>query len=311
MGEYTYQLQFGVHTLENKEVLPAGTTLTKEVLRKLNASGSGAPVRTLRLVDYGSIKQDLLEFFCQPPYDVIFCEKERINSILEVVHYASQPRPVLESLDFFREHDFYTYRHMLLVFALSILLAQKLLLVRDQQELMQAALASPAHDFGKICVPLDVLKKEKPLTLKERHMLEHHSLAGFVLLGYYSRNSLQLAARIARDHHERKDGSGYPLGIRLNDRVVEVVLVSDIYDALISPRPYRPTPYDNRTALEEICEKAKEGKISWDVVKTLVAINRKERPHYSECEVSKEKRGIPPPKNVYGLIADEMPASGL
>jgi HD-GYP domain-containing protein (c-di-GMP phosphodiesterase class II) len=304
-----YKLQFAVHTLDNKELLPAGTTLTEGLLEELSASGSGTEIKSVGLLEYGSIKQDLMEFFRQPPYHVIFCEKGRINTILEIVRNASQPLPVLESLDFFREYDFYTYRHMLLVSALSILLARELLPVRNQQELMQAALASSAHDFGKICVPLDVLKKDEPLLLKERHLLEHHALAGYVLLRYYSRNSSQLSARIARDHHERKDGSGYPLGIRLNDRVVEIVLVSDVYDALISPRPYRPFPYNNRTALEEICQKADEGKIPRDVVKALVAINRKESPHHSECRLSREKRGSPPPDNIYGLIANNTPSS--
>jgi HD-GYP domain-containing protein (c-di-GMP phosphodiesterase class II) len=306
MGEY--KLEFAVRTLEGKELLPAGTILNEGLLKELSASCSRPETKSASLLEYGTIKQDLMDFFCQPPYDAIFCDKEQIDAIFETVRDASQPLPVLEALDFFRRDDFYTYRHMLLVFALSIQLARELLLIGDHRDLMRAAFASPAHDFGKICVPMDVLKKKNPLTLEQRHMLEHHALAGYVLLRYYNRDVSQLSARIARDHHERKDGSGYPLGIRLEERVVEVVLVSDVYDALISPRPYRPSPYNNRTALEEICQKAEQGKMSWDVVKALVAVNRKARPHYSQCDVSKEKRGSPPPGNAYGITADD-PAS--
>ncbi|UCH97092.1 MAG: hypothetical protein JSV88_09640 [Candidatus Aminicenantes bacterium] len=80
---------------------------------------------------------------------------------------------------------------------------------------------------------------------------------------------------------------------------------SDIYDALISPRPYRPSSYDNRTALEEICQKANKGELNWDVVKALIACNRQEKPHYSECTLSKDNRGIPPPDSLYGIFADE------
>jgi len=118
------------------------------------------------------------------------------------------------------------------------------------------------------------------------------------------RRALELM-EVARDHHERRYGSGYPLGARLEDRLVEIVAVSDIYDALISPRPYRPVSYDNRSALEELTEIADRGVIGWDVLTLLVALNRRDKPHIAECHVSMEKRGRPPAGNVYGITAPE------
>ncbi|MCX5853312.1 MAG: hypothetical protein NTZ24_01785, partial [Deltaproteobacteria bacterium] len=112
------------------------------------------------------------------------------------------------------------------------------------------------------------------------------------------------AARVARDHHERINGSGYPRGISLNDRIVEIVAVCDIYDALISTRPYRPVSFDNRTALENITMMAERNEVSWEVVQALVAHNRKEKKHFTKCNVSLEKRGTIPPNNVYGILAD-------
>ncbi len=81
--------------------------------------------------------------------------------------------------------------------------------------------------------------------------------------------------------------------------------MSDIYDALIKPRSYRSTSYDNRTALEEITEMAKQNKIGWDVVKTLISHHRTSERDYREIKISAEKRGSPLSYNVYGLIADE------
>ncbi len=86
---------------------------------------------------------------------------------------------------------------------------------------------------------------------------------------------------------------------------MEIIAVSDIYDALIMPRPYRSGAYDNRTSLEEITEMAKQNKVGWDVVKALIARHRKPRPSYKEITVSAEKRGTPPAYNVYGVVADE------
>jgi HD-GYP domain-containing protein (c-di-GMP phosphodiesterase class II) len=51
--------------------------------------------------------------------------------------------------------------------------------------------------------------------------------------------------------------------------MVEIIAACDVYDALHSPRPYRTTPYDNRTALEEITEMAQGGKLSWEVVQLI------------------------------------------
>ena len=119
-----------------------------------------------------------------------------------------------------------------------------------------------------------MLKKTTPLTKTERGFIEHHAAAGYVILSYYYKDIQHLACKVALDHHERRDGSGYPRGILLNDPMVEIIAVSDIYDALIKPRPYRSGPYDNRTALEEITEMAEQYKIGWDVIKALFAHNR-------------------------------------
>ena len=87
--------------------------------------------------------------------------------------------------------------------------------------------------------------------------------------------------------------------------MVEIIAACDVYDALLSPRPYRPTAYDNRTALEEITEMAQMGKLSWEVVKALVSHNRKDKPPFQECQVSTEKRGTPPEDNMYGVVVEE------
>jgi hypothetical protein len=131
-----------------------------------------------------------------------------------------------------------------------------------------------------------------------------------VLLSYYSGDAEDLAARVARDHHERRNGTGYPRNVRLADPLVEIVAACDVYDALVSSRPYRPISYDNRTALEEITQMAEQGEIGWEVVKALVALNRRSRPRFTEVEVSRERRGAAPPGNVYGVTIEEPREGG-
>jgi HD-GYP domain-containing protein (c-di-GMP phosphodiesterase class II) len=281
----------------------AGSLLTEETLDTVIDTDKVDSYQTYPLLLYGSIKEDCLNFLSIPPYTTIFSDKKQINDLLnlsETVHFSI---PVLQSLDYFKQHDLYTYSHVLMVFVLSTLLAKDL--IPDYQGRVQLSATGPTHDIGKICVPVQILKKTTPLTKTERSFLEHHAAAGYVLLGYYYKNTQHLACKVALDHHERRDGSGYPRGIPLKDPLVEIIAVSDIYDALIMPRPYRSGAYDNRTALEEVTGMADQNKVGWDVVKALVAHNRASRPDYREVTVSTEKRGTPPSYNVYGVVTEE------
>ena len=296
-------LQYPIHTLDNQLLFPPGTFLTEEVLDTVVCSRGAFSYQTYPLTLYGTVKRDCLNFLSTPPYEIIFSDKKEIHDLLTIFEAVHLSIPVLQSLDYFKEQDFYTYAHILMVFALSTLLAKDL--IPDYQECVQLSATGPTHDIGKICVPLPILKKTTPLSKTEHGFIEHHAVAGYVLLGYYCKDTQPLACKVALDHHERRDASGYPRGIPLRDFLVEIIAVSDIYDALIKPRPYRSGPYDNRTALEEITKMAEQNKIGWDVVKALVARNRKSRPDLVEIKISTEKRGIPPSYNVYGIIADE------
>ena len=280
-------------------LLDAGTRLTRQVMQAFVSGQTGA-ISTCRLLDDRQVRSDLLGFFAASPYDLMFQQTHRQAELLDIAGDVVLPEAVLESLYHFREWDFYTYRHTLLVFALSILIARQL--IDDRDALLQEVMAGPTHDIGKLCVPLEILTKETPLTRAQHAHLRHHTLAGYVLLSRYFRDPGILAAEVARDHHERRDGSGYPLGISIDNLMIDIIMVSDVYDALISPRPYRPVSYDNRTALEELTRQADAGTISETVARVLVALNRRAQPHFSQCVVSAERRGRPPAKNVYGLI---------
>ena len=296
-------LQHPIRTLDSQLLFPSGTLLTEETLNAVIDSHREDSYQTYPLLLYGSVKEDCSNFLSNPPYTQIFSDKKQINDLFNLFETVAFPTPILQSLDYFRERDLYTYTHVLMVFALSTLLAKDL--IPDYEECIRLSATGPTHDIGKVCVPLHVLKKETPLTKTERSFLEHHAASGYVLLSCYCKNTRHLACKVAFDHHERRDGSGYPRGIPLKDPLVEIIAVSDIYDALIMPRPYRSSAYDNRTALEEITEMAKQNKIGRDVAKALIAHSRKSHPHYREMAISAEKRGTPPSYNVYGIIAEE------
>lgn len=296
MTEQCRTLSFPVLSHCGREVLPAGSVLDDAALvrlRELPVDRRPYPAGITSLV-----RDDLERCFENPVYEFMFRKKDARERVFSMLDTVEIPRCAVELIEHFRGYDFYTYRHMLAVFAISTHL---LSLLSSSHELDGASIGSLSHDIGKCSVPRELLHKQAPLTPGERRHIEHHAVAGYALIHYYSDNaSTALSAVIARDHHESRNGTGYPSGIRLDDLRTEIVIASDIYDALLSERPYRKAPYDNRTALEELTAKALDGRISMSVIQALVSCSRKQGGHWSDCIVSAEKRGAPPLENNYG-----------
>ncbi len=113
--------------------------------------------------------------------------------------------------------------------------------------------AAALHDVGKIGIPDRVLLKPGKLDPAERTVMETHAAKGARLLADSRSDLLQLAEVIARTHHERWDGSGYPAGLSGEDIPLagRICAICDVYDALVSPRPYKD-PWAVDAALDEI-----------------------------------------------------------
>ena len=295
-------LKYPIHTIDQKRLLNTGDLLSEAVLEQLIADIRTPPPEPRPLLSLDKLRNDILRLFEEPNYRIVFSDEHRNRQVMDLLDQVKLIPPVLASLDYFRVLDLYTYRHILLVMMLTALLAQELL--EDAGQQLGGAMVGPMHDIGKICIPLEILQKTAPLNLEERCHLEHHTLAGYALLAYYLRDPRCLASQAARDHHERRDGSGYPRGIHLEDPMVEIIVACDVFDALTSPRPYRPQSFDTRSALEVLADMAEKGALDHEVVRALVGFNRKSHPCFRDCEVSQERRGIPPSDNVYGVCRE-------
>ncbi len=120
-----------------------------------------------------------------------------------------------------------------------------------QPQLQLAVMAALVHDVGMVRVPGELLLTQGPLDNDERRLIEKHThIAEAMLEKLWPGGGWPVEA--ARDHHERNDGTGYPLGqrdIKLSP-FVRLLAVCDVYAALCAPRPHRPA-FDTRTALTE------------------------------------------------------------
>ena len=115
------------------------------------------------------------------------------------------------------------------------------------KEVERIRLAAPMHDLGKVGIPDAILNKPGRFTEEEYTVMKKHSEIGYNMLCGSKRKLLRFAASIARSHHERWDGHGYPDGIAGEDIPLagRICSVADVLDALSSPRCYKqPWPED-------------------------------------------------------------------
>lgn len=144
----------------------------------------------------------------------------------------------LISLARLKTADDYTYMHSVAVCALMIALARQLGL--SDEETRDAGMAGLLHDLGKALIPMEILNKPGKLTDEEFAIVKTHPKKGHALL-LTATGVSELTKDVCLHHHEKIDGSGYPMG--LNSATMSLYAkmgaVCDVYDAVTSNRPYK------------------------------------------------------------------------
>jgi len=161
----------------------------------------------------------------------------------------------------------------------------------DAQDRERLALAAPLHDIGKIMIPDRIVLKPGKLDPDEWEVMKMHASAGHRILEGSSHEEVEVAAQVALCHHEKWDGSGYPIGfvgdsIPLPARIVAVV---DVLDALTSKRVYK-SAYPLDTALGMMRE-GKGTHFDPAVVDALLEVETRIRSFYAMFEEASP--GIP------------------
>lgn len=148
--------------------------------------------------------------------------------------------------------DHYTYRHSRNVMSYTIALARKI--ATGQRETEDLVSASLFHDVGKFFIPDEILNKPGCLTDEEYEVVKQHPLDSARLLEpKFGRR----VAEIARSHHERLDGSGYPLHLKGDQISPEgrIIAVADCFDTMTSRRVYTRRPKTFEEAAEELASR--------------------------------------------------------
>jgi putative two-component system response regulator len=157
-------------------------------------------------------------------------DRERIKNLGQLVEQQALAAERLDDT---------TGEHCYRVGRLASILGREVGLEDDVCFLMD--LAARLHDIGKLVVPDAILLKPGKLTPGEREIMETHTIAGWEILGQTNIPQMHIAQEIARHHHERWDGTGYPdrLAATAIPIAARVSALADVFDALTHKRPYK------------------------------------------------------------------------
>ncbi|MFT3984592.1 MAG: HD-GYP domain-containing protein [Lachnospiraceae bacterium] len=257
-----------VYSYNNQMVLPQGTVLTDKMITRLEfysilsiqvTDESGPFKRTVSHVQEGAPYSDKIKSskqFREFEKALLRTAESFKNDLHAIVEFRTQIDPkklcdsvtglitknmtgsaVFDMLHNMREYDDYTYIHSINVSLICHIFGKWLKLSKREIEIV--TLCGLLHDVGKLMIPESIMKKPARLTLDEYNIVKTHALQGYNILKDYDINVN--IKDVALMHHERCDGSGYPLGLT-GDKInpyAKIVAIADVYDAMTSARTYR------------------------------------------------------------------------
>ncbi len=195
-----------------------------------------------------------------------YTQLERLSQLRTAELMAAQEVTVLALAKLVEARDRATGNHLARIRAYSQSLATQLKRNSpyasqiDREFLQDLNRSSPLHDIGKLAISEEILLKPGKLTPKEFEAMKVHTLIGAHVLEEAAGKSagggfLKMAAQVARHHHERYDGLGYPLGLSGEQipLAARIVALADVYDAMTTDRPYKPAwpPFRARHMIEQ------------------------------------------------------------
>ena len=173
------------------------------------------------------------------------------NSISgELMKAITENDAIAVDIDMLKVSDAYTFKHSEDVASISMIIAKQSGM--SEKDVYQIGVAGLLHDLGKSEIPNEILNKPARLTEEEFALMKKHPVLGYNLLKEKPDITSEVLLGVLQ-HHEKTDGSGYPLGLNF-ERIcpyARIIAVADIYDALVTERPYKKG-FSPRDAVEMI-----------------------------------------------------------
>jgi HD-GYP domain-containing protein (c-di-GMP phosphodiesterase class II) len=293
------KLEKDLYAIDKTLLAKAGDIISRKSLN--NVASLSKNIRYVHIKETWLMK-DLIDTFNDKRYRNILYPPETNQKVINYMKRIKMPEKILSELAYMKKLSHYTYHHIMVI----AVLAGKISFDHSLKNIYapdMAMLLSLFHDIGKSRIPLSILDKSTPITIYERHVLNTHPLIGYVLLHYYFGKDHKNYDFSSFQHHERLDGSGYPLKIKTLNKYSQLIGVVDTLDALISQRPYRSEPFTLRAAIDLLLEEAEKGKFNKHLVHTLIIYSRKNKPG-TKIIIGEKGRDEAPINNSYGKTAE-------
>lgn len=257
-----------IYTYNNQLIIPTGTSISDKIITRLkfysiqefkisvdNDAPDIMPDAPLKELSYLQKKKSSPEYkqFIKDISGAVTTFQRRIKDIssktptldtealsAEVRNLLSRCRTGIQVFDLLhciRDNNDQTYIHSINVSLVCTVMGTWLQLPKEEIEVL--LLCGLLHDIGKLTIPSEILLKPSSLTADEYTVIKTHAMRGYNYLRPKNIDSrIKLAAMM---HHERCDGSGYPLNLRGDqiDDFAKIVAIADVYDAMTSARVYR------------------------------------------------------------------------
>lgn len=235
-----------------------------KAVRKIN-SAKHVPIMMITVVSEKEVRYEALDAgataFLTRPIDQIECRttcrnlltlhkqhsiiQNRADWLTQQVHLATEQilqreqETILKLAKAGEYRDEETGNHVIRMAKYSKVIAKQLGL--SELECHDIEHAAQMHDIGKIGIPDRVLLKEGKFNSEEWEIMKTHTTIGYEILSDSRSKYIQMGAIIALNHHERFDGTGYPNQLSGKDipLIARIVSVADVFDALLSVRPYK------------------------------------------------------------------------
>lgn len=218
----------------------------------------------------------------------LYDQKKELQRMVDITteELRETQKIIIERLAFAAElRDNETGKHVVRMSLYSRVLALAVGFNEDDANTLQ--LAAPMHDIGKITVPDKIMQNTGALSELDTERMRAHTLDGADIIGEHHSELLKIARAVAKSHHEKWDGSGYPEGLKGEQipLVSRIVAIADVFDALTSRRPYKEP---------------------WPVEQALLYIESRAGTHFDPEITPKLRAHLPELMEIYQRYADDI-----
>lgn len=221
-----------------------------ETLKEVLADKKLKPEKKAQAIQIHSVNM-MKNLWQNPSKEKIADFKEGVVSVVDVILSDDATNSELMKIT---SYDYNTYIHSVNVGVLALSLAKSLFKKKDKHDMHALGAGFFLHDIGKIGIDEAIINKPGKLTEEEMTIIRKHPGMGFTLL-HETKQISEESRLIVLQHHERHNGTGYPKKLRGEDIHIygRICSVADVFDALVSVRPYKTqkTPFDALKIMKE------------------------------------------------------------